>query len=597
MSIHLADGRNRNHYHLFGISAKSGKLSWTQIFINDTDVEKKKSVDICLPSDILISDISYFDEDGILAVGSRKGALCIYNVGINDTPKLVSVYRRLHGSDTLTCINISKYSNSSWEICTTGRDGYFVKLLLEKTSNIGVQSHLQFCEPFWRLYMTSRARQTKGYLEKIQKVGDTILLCGSFDFKLFILNESKNFEALAISTGGPASSRIWDFQTKSNFLDEYLITFIKNGIAYASMRNQKNSINFKPFDSYHSQETRAITFIPFPYLPSNCQILVSGGEDEVLTFHLLHPDNPSALIKITSNRTHSASIRSLCHVSLPSKDLQRIYEASNDQLVYLFSAGSEQNLIAWKLRLKCNAIIGISCVPIAFAPQTSAVYENRIMDVSSISKNQQEFLVATANSDCSIRLWLFQEATEHSVPIFKLLQESTKHQRCVQKSQLVLFHDCIYLFTAATDGVLIMWDIESEALKMNFMASWKIHQSGVKGIHVLANEETILVASGGDDNAVTFLNITPRDVSASTMLELASAHGSSVVACQILSPTNFISVSIDQRINFYEVSNGKIALSEAQMIDIADPSDLAFVQTAKESYLAICGHGLQLFQK
>lgn len=623
---------------MFAVStSKQQEMVWLTIQIKNSKVRFERIGIIALPANSkAIFDCQYLEQDGLLALGCRNGHLYIYQLLPEDLSTFLQpivLYKKLHGNEALSSIFFRKEADSCWEILTAGRDGFYVTLSLERVVDSGIQPHLTLCAPGWKLYQTSRTKHTKGYLEKIYQVNGSILLCGSHDYKLFILEESKKIELFNISPGGPASSRIWDFRAMTTTLSHFALVFIKDGTAYFYSRRpstlnknllvQQNQqlvhhFNPKPLDSYHSQETRAVIFLPVvqDIQKENLHIVVSGGEDEMLTFHLINSHNlASGMKKLGSNRTHQASIRSLCHVLLS--------RPGNSPYFYLFSAGSEQRLMAWKVKPKYSADSSLSemhCVAIASAPQTSSIFENRVMDLSAerrkgrdVEGGANEVIVATANSDRFLRLWVFREATKDSVPNFEMLAENSAHQRCVQKSKLVVRGSDLFLFSSATDGVLMMWDIEdshTNGIKMHLRHQWKLHQSGVKGMDVQLfdseHDDIICVATGGDDGRVCFLQVNLADpVSQSSIFAYERAHGSSVVATYILSRSTFLSVSSDQRINQYQISGAKdqLAIQCIDMIDIADPSDVAYVHLGDsgvgetQGLLVVVGHGCQLFSQ
>jgi hypothetical protein len=111
----------------------------------------------------------------------------------------------------------------------------------------------------------------------------------------------------------------------------------------------------------------------------------------------------------------------------------------------------------------------------------------------------------------------------------------------------------------------------------------------------------IRIFTGGDDNAITRLDLTMRDgnVEETLFASIESAHCSNVtgnainvliIGAQLISDEYVVSVSIDQRLKIWN-SDLKGDCLQEEYLDIADISDSTFCATSGS--LVVGGAGLQ----
>ncbi|XP_072178012.1 tRNA (34-2'-O)-methyltransferase regulator WDR6-like [Diadema setosum] len=140
--------------------------------------------------------------------------------------------------------------------------------------------------------------------------------------------------------------------------------------------------------------------------------------------------------------------------------------------------------------------------------------------------------------------------------------------------------------------------------------SWKAHQSGVNAMAVRQiGADLWLVVSGGDDNALTvsLLRLSVDDHSLqSSVLDvhhLHRAHAAQVTGLLFMpQELTFLSVSVDQRLNGWEVQLGqglqtiqRVILKSCQFIHVPDVAGMdAWQDTSDNVHTVVCGQGLQL---
>jgi WD40 repeat protein len=174
---------------------------------------------------------------------------------------------------------------------------------------------------------------------------------------------------------------------------------------------------------------------------------------------------------------------------------------------------------------------------------------------------------------------------------FTFVTESKFHNRCVQNAKLVNYYGTSYLITADTAGRVCLWDLSSWSLDKPIQI-WKAHQSGIKALDVHIGLNSLKIASGGDDGAVTVIEIDQSFLTESKVSTLELAHSSSVTGTAFESADTLFSVSIDQRIKKWKLSDG-ITLLDTTVCDVADVGDMSICDDS----IFVVGHGMQAFEK
>jgi WD repeat-containing protein 6 len=506
---------------------------------------------IMLPTDFWIVCLEYLPEDQILLCGSRKGSLIAYDLHQDIKRPLLIVYS-LHQADAVTSIKSKYISANKLEIKTVGRDGMYTISVLQRKSH-----HFDNPDSSFEFETTHRTRITKGWLEKVIEVDGTTFLLGFFDKNFFIYNETKGYKMFAVGCGG--GHRFWDIIISNSSLDDTIFAFHRLRNVYYCRKQYSQKICADPvvLEPYHSLETKCVDFLR---LNETHNIIVSGGEDGILSFHLSNPG--SALKRLSFFRKHSGSIRA---ISCPPGST-------------IFTGGAVQELKAWKVIPQNHNLL--SCVEIAAAPSVSELVENRVMDLDTVVITDG-YLMVTANSDSSVQLWMFRN-------VFQLLCKSDYHNKCVLKAKFLRCDNLLYSFTAGTDGRICMWDVTDH--KLNLAHEFRAHQSGVKALHVCL-DESIYILSGGDDNALSLYKLNPISLKYDKWV-VDNAHSSSIVGVWMNTNKQIYSVSADQRLNTYQLTDEGIKFRNSTFVEIADCSDMVI-----NSQIAIVGHGIQVFKQ
>ncbi|GAA5988270.1 hypothetical protein JCM5350_002837, partial [Sporobolomyces pararoseus] len=232
--------------------------------------------------------------------------------------------------------------------------------------------------------------------------------------------------------------------------------------------------------------------------------------------------------------------------------------------------------------------------------------EVRTMDISLIETSVEgERLVVGGYSDGKLKLW------RHLRSIFELVAETEGLGKCVLSVEVekvvVGGRERTLLISGQSDGSFIDLRERSASLPGPFFVS-SPHQSGINGLSVSSRELTLIVATAGDDNAVSVARIElseidgKLEVSGSVSTTLEDAHGSTIQGLDFLSPTLLASSSVEQRLNFYSLDSTTtpphLQLVTSTCLDVADCSTQDVVQLERgkgeEWKVVVAGIGMEV---
>ncbi|XP_035825991.1 WD repeat-containing protein 6 isoform X2 [Aplysia californica] len=134
------------------------------------------------------------------------------------------------------------------------------------------------------------------------------------------------------------------------------------------------------------------------------------------------------------------------------------------------------------------------------------------------------------------------------------------------------------------------------------LASLPAHQSGVNSLHSLqVSDSQFLVASGGDDNAVTVQLCQLSGVQVNLLCKVTQhrAHAAQVTGIKFINPSLVVSASIDQRICVWRLRcNGEksmhLELVQCKYSNLSDVSFMDICQFSGSVHVLCGGEGLTL---
>ncbi|KAJ3021497.1 WD repeat-containing protein 6 [Thoreauomyces humboldtii] len=565
---------------------------------------------IILPVHFWTMDIAFSREHRLLIVGSRSGAVAIFETPLFDPAEgLVTepacleaklITRRVHGKDSVSSIALDLRSSVKLDhelvFGTVGRDGKYCRFSVKRKDGIWVMEQLY------------RSKITKGWLEHLRFQDDMTIICGFYDKRFFAYNETKKYEMFSVACGG--GRRRWDFRMEDALLNRATFGFLRGEQLRLLFRETDAVKRFsepKLQDNHTGHETRVVRFLHLGDQESVTSLLVTSGEDAVLRFAEFDPRRKDQNFRsILSIKKHTSVVRGIA------------FTRNQANATLMFTAGAREELRCW--RLEADGLSDVRCLDMAVAPSVSPVAESRVMDIGACSLDSfgTQFkglhAVLAACSDAYLRLWVYDEPQ----CTFRLVGQSKAHGRCVLKARVFLLTDglsvpVVAAVSAGTDGRIMTWDLgsalaahdraipppgaESVTELRSPVHVSKVHQSGINALDVAFGSaliedgrRAILIATGGDDNAISATRISFRkqdEAAADAGLQVAnitqgaalSPHSSGVTGIRVLPNGSLMTTSVDQRLNVVELAETEagiysFACVASHYVDVADISDM-----------------------
>jgi WD40 repeat protein len=142
--------------------------------------------------------------------------------------------------------------------------------------------------------------------------------------------------------------------------------------------------------------------------------------------------------------------------------------------------------------------------------------------------------------------------------------------------------DSFVLGTADTSGMLMIWQLEERNLdKQSFIPriEARVHQSGVNCVSQFIKDpldsSLLNIASGGDDQSITILQISMPQKSARILIKIDLAHSSSLRGVSFTSSgLELASTSSDKRVCIWSLDRiqSSANLKSAKIVDVEDVS-------------------------
>uniref|UniRef100_A0A2C9KQE6 tRNA (34-2'-O)-methyltransferase regulator WDR6 n=1 Tax=Biomphalaria glabrata TaxID=6526 RepID=A0A2C9KQE6_BIOGL len=257
---------------------------------------------------------------------------------------------------------------------------------------------------------------------------------------------------------------------------------------------------------------------------------------------------------------------------------------------FLGESRHKQQYSSWKTRRLCldpeTRIMSLAASPLLDLVNCS---QEILLAAEGFSNYH---VLSAAGSDGNFRVFLFDERCTK----FKLLLKSAYHHGCVLTWTPLFLCDMISRANQeiTTNFVTIMY----------YFRVFSANQSGINSLHALQiSDSRLLVASGGDDNAVC-VHLLELDNGSLKLVAKGikpDAHAAQITAIWLVSSNLLISASIDQRINVWSIQCTEDNLIEFQMlaskyINIANVTNMD-VQVHRDSvYVYIGGEGICLYK-
>lgn len=535
-----------------------------------------------VPAGFIVTSSLYDALDKMLIVGSRSGDLAFYNLedfSVDESKgSLPTVHRGIHGSESVTTIELLDRHGQNLQILTVGRDGRFA------IHKIAINPHNDSVPTTTIQTLHTGVPPFGPNIEGICIDNDNLYLWGFRSKQFIVWNETQKLETMTVECGG--AHRNWAYNHRKDGRGGGSFVWTKASVCHVVSQPQASHRVLQ--HGGHGREIKAVALSPPMDSPngSSRRLLATGAEDTA--------------IRIFDASSSSLGSKCLSIITKHTSGLQKLQWSSDGQL--LFSAAGCEEFFAWRIRPAPIVTIGVVCE--VQCPRVTEEGDLRIMDFAlcdihtedtKLTEGQLQsrgYLISMVYSDSSVRIFKYQGKPAGGT--FTLLCEATYITHCLTQCLYIHTTSTLHLCTASTDGHLAFWPLSTalshysitynrkkllhttdphtpqQPTQIEHIKRLPIHQNSIKTMTAapLPLDDTLLI-TGGDDGAVAFTRLNSlldTPTSTSTLL-IPKAHASAVTAITSLSPTptntntashavsyRFASVGNDQRLKTWVVS-------------------------------------------
>ena len=544
-----------------------------------------------LPEKFIVTSVG--KSDGMFVFGARNGSLAIYDEG-NSLPIKIWKPEGDNFGDAITSITPVPSSNSDHRyFLTTARNGTYSIFAVTVT-------HVDGLTTGSTIRQIHRGTPPLGpNIEEAWFEGPDLHLYG-FKSKTFIVwNETKQQEIMNIECGG--AHRSYAYSHLQNSSGGHFIYTKASKLYVHSWRSASHRIIKS---GGHGREIKACATSP------DQSFIATGAEDTTLRIWR-YSDEGSVIDNyfdcLAVVQKHTAGIQ---HVQWCGS-------------TYLFSSAGNEEFFVWAVEYIPGFGMGIVCE--ASNPDASKERDLRIMsfDVTEDKRasgvqNEPQLMISMAYSDSTIRTYRYSKSNG-----FALVARGRYTSSCLlQLRHVQLSQNGLHIVTAATDGNLIVWKASSSNIdhdasqQLARLSTHKLHQNSIKCLDVAVSKSTksIIVATGGDDNALAITIYDAENVSLRPRsIILRSAHAAAVTGlCLMLQnrvsegrdeELRITSSSNDQRVKEWSFQMNKEAAADIELVgdaftSVADVGDLTILRAGAgggEAKVLIVGNGMEAY--
>ncbi|GAA5830671.1 hypothetical protein JCM5353_007581 [Sporobolomyces roseus] len=542
----------------------------------------------------------FLNDQSLLLVGDAEGQLSLYSLSENEATSTlmatvdahsdgVQDLRRLDGREGSEEEQIERF-----EIESVGRDG--MRKVIEITNTKGC----------WKIQIADERWIAKGPVEKIlaEQNGET---------RYFALVDTRAgvFDCLG--------RMLYTFESPGKQVPSQLVQTRKNGLHYYRLlqgqlhHQSQDTSSSSPIISpgLHGREIRAVKMQSFEREGVRIILVATAAENGVLAISELMNDN--SLRPLYINRFLPSSLKLTFSSPISS---------SNGSIATLYACGTRELVTAFQISVSPSpepptatedSSVELRVLSKGMVLAEAEGGEVRTMDITLIETgNERESLILAGYSNGKLRLW------KHSESSFECDAETEGLGKCILSAEVakvtIAGKERCLAISGQSDGTLSIRDLTSFAVGSthpsvlpNAFYTSSPHQSGINGLSVSVKDSLILVATAGDDNAVSLerIELSEKDGLLAKSLDstvLSDAHASTIQGLNFLSPNLLASSSVEQRLNLYSLnSRSKLSLNliQSTCLDVADCSAQDAIQIDEEGErwkVVVAGIGVEVVE-
>lgn len=521
----------------------------------------------------ILNAVTYDQSNDLYIFACRYATLVIYQKG--QSQPLVALPKVIHG-DTMSSIKMIP-SNGKCLMYVTNKDSnYYIISFDPKTKD------LEFIQS---------SKIQRGFLEGLTKFQNDVLLFGFKSDCFFLWNETGQYEIMREVCGGP--HRRWSFKswTKENKL---MYRFVYTKSSEVVIVSNEGSFDVKTLErGLHGRETRDVVIVD-NLLNEDEKIVITGAEDTTLKISTLTKDG--YLAQDWTFREHVAG-------------MQSVGKVNNE---YILSTSAREELFVWKL----NHCDGKKCLClINKLPPASSNPDLRIMnfDTLEVFNDQEEcigFVLVTVYSDSTIKVSYYDIEKKS----FSLIIDDHYQTCCIFHSHFVIISGKVYILIGSTNGHATVYEITASLNEHNFklkghslqiigeltnniskldklVINQQLHQSSIKALDLIHDSENkVILATGGDDNALIVSEIVHNDDSLlfSVLSMDESAASSTITTLNKVDANHILVAAVDQSVKLWQI-RPSLEVIESKYTTVADTGCSSITEFQSGEKLAILG--------
>ena len=564
------------------------------------------------PDNFVLSSLEVEAGRYIIA-GSRFSTLAIFDMHHPDTEAYT--IKGLDQGDTITSVNFIEKKGDRCLFSVTNRDGYYHFISID----FALLVDLSCTTPLYEVVHSNRI--SKGFLEGgfYDSHGDFIVY-GFKSSHFYIYNETSCYEIANVPCGGAHRQwRLCSLPIGSDLTSKmYMLVFVKASELFVQGICRDFSVPEVLEAGIHGREIRSMTTLLLP----------SDEDTEQDAKHFLVTGSEDATIKLSNLKVPTGAVEVIWTMRHHVSGLQRVKFINNQLMI---SCSAREELFLWRLTTSFSSAPYIAIKKVLPVQRTHP--DLRIMDFDAffLSSGGSDFLLATAYSDSTVRLWYYDNKLNEFSELW------TTHYTpysCILNARFVPLLNGLYLLITPTDGKVVLYDISEvtgslthqqlctrlQGLSLKAPAApmalqsevppvcgLLAHKSGIRAVDTYVSEDKngCYVVTGGDDNALCISVISAssgdKKVVGAVKHRIDSAASSTITSCKIFDDNKkVLTTSVDQIVRVWDILDKEaLSLKVSQYTTVADvgASDVFKSMDPRGEYsLLVGGVGLSLFR-
>ena len=494
-----------------------------------------------------------------LVLASKKVSIQVTDLAsMNST-----TFRKLSPGDTISLVSVIKSEKSFADLLILARDGtYTIARIKIPSPGLDVNPAFDF-----HLEVLQQNKVSRGFIEGGFMHEKDLILYGFKSSYFFIWNETKQIEIMNENCGG-TGHRNFKFYTSHN---HDVFKFIYTNKDELCIRTHKIRFidNFGLIQNgSHGREIRDLA------ISKDKKLVVTSSEDSSIGISRF--SGSGEIVQVWSMNNHISGMQKIKFL--------------NDK--FIGSSAANEEFIIWKLTWEDDISL---IVEHSRLQPTKSVPDLRVMDFCSF-ETDNGFILATVYSDSNVKIWNFDIKSG-----FKLIDSFFYRTCCILNCDFIVLNDCKYLVFGSTDGCVLVWNI-TRALNGKTLVSVitkQLHQSGVKALELLQENNSYIMVTGGDDNGIAVSRIhlgssdDVQNLKIDEICSTTSAASATITSISFLSSAKkFVATSVDQIVRLWSFELGHLECIGATYTTVADTGCCDTIQIDGKDVLVIGGAGI-----